>query len=50
MSTEKDMTMKREGPGSDDLERITTVYDDNFHGLSVKTVLVYVVCITYLVS
>jgi hypothetical protein len=28
---------------SDDLERTQTEYDDNFHGLHVKTVLVYLV-------
>ncbi|KIW07205.1 uncharacterized protein PV09_02070 [Verruconis gallopava] len=36
---------------SDDLERTQTVYDDNFHGLSLKTILVYLaLCIAYFVQ
>jgi hypothetical protein len=41
---EKGMT-SHEDKHSDSLERSQTVYDDNFHGLTLKTVLVYIVCI-----
>jgi len=42
---EKDMATKREvqSDHSADLERTQTVYDDNFHGLTLKTILVYLV-------
>ena len=47
---EKDMTTKREGQSSEELERITTVYDDNYHGLTLKTILVYLVCIDIIID
>jgi acyl-CoA synthetase (AMP-forming)/AMP-acid ligase II len=52
-ATEKDLAMhtSRTEKHADDLERSETVYDDNFHGLSLKAVLVYfAVCIAYFVQ
>lgn len=41
---EKTMTARNEKQlTEEDLERTQTVYDDNFHGLTLKTVLVYLV-------
>jgi hypothetical protein len=40
---EKDMAATKEEKHSDSLERFETVYDDNFHGLTLKTILVYIV-------
>jgi hypothetical protein len=42
---EKDFgSAHRKEKHSEDLERTQTVYDDNFHGLNVKTITVYLVC------
>lgn len=40
---EKTVATRNEKQTIEDLERTQTVYDDNFHGLTIKTVLVYLV-------
>jgi len=45
---EKDVvnSERQETLDGDDLERTETVYDDNFHGLHLTVVLVFLVCST----